>query len=65
VELRSCISNERQDTVDTSLKSFAENRRETDPMLDAIPSRAVAAPEQSRQQTLVLFGCGGQGSMNQ
>jgi hypothetical protein len=43
VELRSRISNEREDAVDTSLKSFAENRREADPALDAIPSRKVVA----------------------
>jgi hypothetical protein len=41
VELRSRNSSEREDIVDTSLKSFAENRRETDPVLDAIPSRKV------------------------
>ena len=43
---------------DTSLKSFAENWRETGPVLDAIRSREVAAltQEQARQQTLALFG---------
>ena len=42
---------------DTSLKSFAENWRETGPVLDAIRSREVAAltEEQARQQTLTLL----------
>jgi hypothetical protein len=43
--------------ADTSLKSFAENWRETGPVLDAIRGREVAAltQEQARQQTLALF----------
>jgi hypothetical protein len=44
-------------TSGRSLKAFAENWRETGPLLDAIRSREVAAltEEQARQQTLTLL----------